>query len=313
MTIRYFYHFLGWREFESLVTDICRDILGTGTVVFSDGKDGGRDGRFSGTAENHPSKKNGWSGEIIIQCKHTIYYHHKVSDKSFDKVITDEIPKLEKLVKDKELDYYLLFTNRRGAANAVSQHRKDLAGKICIPIENIDIICVETLDSWLFDHPKLVEKYNLLIQPLRFYDQDIKDVLSTIGGNLDVISTKIEFKDGKSKDIAHYIDKSDKNETNNLSKEYFQYIVQNSLEYFTFIQKFLSDPRNSELLTTYQNISSVLNSKVMQDRKKYEYFEDIINEIIDELVKFDKFSRENKKLLVVFLHFMYWNCELGLS
>lgn len=37
-------------EFENLVNSICQKILGTGVISFSDGKDGGRDGKFTGTA-----------------------------------------------------------------------------------------------------------------------------------------------------------------------------------------------------------------------------------------------------------------------
>ena len=56
-------------EFENLVNTICQEILGTGVVTFSEGKDGGRDGKFTGTAQAYPSLNKPWSGKFIIQAK----------------------------------------------------------------------------------------------------------------------------------------------------------------------------------------------------------------------------------------------------
>ncbi len=47
MNIKYPLHYLDDKEFENLVTLICENILGTGTIVFSDGKDEGRDALFT--------------------------------------------------------------------------------------------------------------------------------------------------------------------------------------------------------------------------------------------------------------------------
>jgi hypothetical protein len=48
-------HDLNDTEFEDLVCGICHLILGTGTVVFATGKDGGRDAAFNGTAAKFPN------------------------------------------------------------------------------------------------------------------------------------------------------------------------------------------------------------------------------------------------------------------
>ncbi len=57
--------------FEELVIRICRDLLGKGVIGFAKGKDGGRDGRFEGTAQHYPSTSVPWKGKFIIQAKHT--------------------------------------------------------------------------------------------------------------------------------------------------------------------------------------------------------------------------------------------------
>lgn len=62
---------LSSREFEKLVALICERILGAGTLIFSDGKDGGRDVDFTGKANHFPSESKPWEGKFIIQAKHT--------------------------------------------------------------------------------------------------------------------------------------------------------------------------------------------------------------------------------------------------
>jgi hypothetical protein len=58
-------------EFESLVVSICEEVLGIATINFTKGKDGGRDAKFTGTANSFPSTNNPWNGKFIIQAKHT--------------------------------------------------------------------------------------------------------------------------------------------------------------------------------------------------------------------------------------------------
>ncbi len=43
--MRYPLYDLSWQEFENIVISICEEILGTGTIKFADGKDGGRDAK----------------------------------------------------------------------------------------------------------------------------------------------------------------------------------------------------------------------------------------------------------------------------
>jgi very-short-patch-repair endonuclease len=69
--MRFPLHDLTDREFEDLVGQICMEILGMGTIVFTTGRDGGRDGKFAGTANNFPSKNSPGKGKFIIQAKHT--------------------------------------------------------------------------------------------------------------------------------------------------------------------------------------------------------------------------------------------------
>jgi len=111
--IKYPLHNLVDKDFETLVALICKEILGTGTIVFSDGKDSGRDAKFTGTANRFPSETNPWNGKFIIQAKHTKKPEASCSDSGFNTILKDELPRLRKLKEDGKVDYYLQFTNRK--------------------------------------------------------------------------------------------------------------------------------------------------------------------------------------------------------
>lgn len=105
-SIQFDLHKLGWKAFEDLVSCILKETLGQTLQVFSDGVDGGRDGAFYGTWSG-----NGFGDDIsssfTIQCKHT-----SKQDMNLSKgVVSDELPKIERLVSKGLADVYLLFTN----------------------------------------------------------------------------------------------------------------------------------------------------------------------------------------------------------
>ena len=100
-------------SFENLVNKICQEILGTGVISFSKGKDGGKDGKFNGIAEKFPSEASPWSGKIIIQAKHTDNPISSCSDSDFKKIIKLEIEKIKALKKAGDIDCHIIFTNRQ--------------------------------------------------------------------------------------------------------------------------------------------------------------------------------------------------------
>lgn len=100
-------------EFEKLTIQICMRVLGMGVFSFAVGKDGGKDGRFAGTAQNYPSTTNPHSGQFIIQAKHTRNASASCSQADFTAILKKELPRIRRLVRAAEVDHYLLFTNRR--------------------------------------------------------------------------------------------------------------------------------------------------------------------------------------------------------
>src|SRR5664280_1688062 len=133
--MKYAYEDLSDGQFEILIVFLCQRLLGISVQGFAEGPDGGRDAKFVGTAELHPSKAAPWVGTTIIQAKHTNGYNRHFSESDFysvtaqNTVLGEEIPRIKNLRANKQLDHYMLFANRRLAGNAESEIRAFIAKK----------------------------------------------------------------------------------------------------------------------------------------------------------------------------------------
>ena len=306
MNIKYpFYNLLN-QEFENLVALICQKILGTGVIIFSDGKDGGRDAKFTGTANRFPSEKNPWNGKFIVQAKHTTKPEASCSDSDFKKTLKKELPKLKNLKENGKVDYYLLFTNRKLSGLQDSKIEDFIDNEV--DVENI-ILGEEEIQLWLQEHPNIVNiiGLNKLLLPLEFYEKDLQEIVAAFS------ETKI------SKNVVTAIQSDltripieEKNRLNKLGKTYFDNILKNSFSDFETIKCFLEDPINNEYKNKYANTVSDLQDEIIVHREEYNAFEEILNHlyklILDET---NKNLMMNRKLLRVFLHYMYFNCDIG--
>lgn len=302
--IKYPLNYQNEDDFENLVTLICKKILGEGVIPFTKGRDGGKDGRFTGTANCFPSENDPWKGNIIIQAKHTEKIQASCSDSDFNKIIGDEIDKIKNLKSKGEIDYYLLFTNRKltgGADSIIVKRIKDETG-----IEN-NLIAEEKIQQYLIQFPDVVKMagLNKLLMPLEFDDSDIRDVVLAIKDAL------------KAKDVRPIIDFSKpeltkKNELNNLSEDYFSNVIQSEFADFSRIESFLSDPINEEVKEGYEDAISDLNAKITIHRDKYGGFEEIIDDVYDKVIGQSGDSlKGNKRLVRTLLHYMYCKCDIG--
>lgn len=98
-------HRLGWNSFQQLCLTITREVLGQTVQSFLDSNDAGRDGAFAGNWA--PSPGQHFSGNFVIQCK----FSSKAGSRLKKSSISDEIPKVRKLVSDGLCDVYILMTN----------------------------------------------------------------------------------------------------------------------------------------------------------------------------------------------------------
>ena len=291
-------------EFENLVALICSEIFGTGTVIFTDGKDEGRDAEFNGIANNFPSKSKPWSGKIIIQAKHTQRNNASCSESDFQSILkTSVIPAIQKLKEKNKIDFYLLFTNRKLSG---VQHPKieDIFDEKT-EIEN-RVIGLETIELWLKQYPIIAKTLNLnkLLLPLSFDENDLKEIINSF--------SKIDKKKGNLPEIPERdIDK--KNQLNNLSKEYFNNVIKKNLIYLDQIRDFLMDPINSEYLNNYENTIDDINEEIIVHRDDFDKFDMIFSYLYKFIVENNPELNNNRNLVRLFLHYMYYNCDIGIN
>jgi hypothetical protein len=304
--MKFNFHDLDDQEFESLATQICMEILGMGTVVFTKGRDGGKDGRFTGIANNFPSEKSPVSGNFIVQAKHTANPYESCSDSAFKSIIKKEIPRIENLVKEKELDYYLLFTNRRltgGTDNKILTKIKAVKG-----VKDAWLIAKNNLEELLKKYKKIWIDlgYNRYNYELRIHPEDIGDVITAFHNAKNGIEINFDSKN----DFKHPgIEK--KNVINNLSCDYYDEIIANSVKHFHDIQKFLENPRNAELNEQYHDTADEIKTKLMIYRDNFNTFEEVLAHLYDLIIDENPDLKCRRRLANIFLHYMYCNCDIG--
>jgi hypothetical protein len=297
---------LSAEEFENIVASICEEILGVGTIVFSTGKDGGRDAKFTGTANNFPSQTAPWDGRFIIQAKHTVKVSASCSDSDFKSTLKNEVESIKSLKDDEKLDYYLLFTNRK--LTGVQDPKIEDFISESLDVEN-QVLGEERIQKWLQDYPSIVKKHNLkrLLLPLEFYETDLKELIT--------LFSTIEFDGKEIQEIARKNDRipiSEKNELNRLSQDYFNGIFKKSINDFQAIEAFLKDPKNKQMQVYYDNTIDDIQSKILVKRDEFNAFEEIIEYLFDFVFKNHEAElRNDRRLIRVFLHYMYYHCDIG--
>jgi len=301
-------HELNWQEFEEVVISICDEILGIGTIKFADGKDGGRDAKFTDTANNFPSQASPWSGKFIIQAKHTLKQNASCSDNEFIKILNKEIKSIEKLQEDNKLDNYLLFTNRK-LTGLQDPKIEDLI-TTTLNLKN-QIIAEDQIQRWLKDYPNVVKKNNLdrFLLPLQFYDEDLKNIITTFA---DVDFSGKELQNIKRKNDKITIE--DKNKLNKMSEVYFDNMFKKSIIEFKELESFFKNPTNRKLLKMYDNTIDDIQSQIIIKRDEYHAFEEVLEYLYAYmLTKHELTLKDNRRLIRVFLHYMYFHCDIGVS
>ncbi len=293
-------------EFENVVSSICEEILGTGTFIFSEGKDGGRDAKFTGRANYFPSKALPWEGKFIIQAKHTRKNGASCSDSDFSTILKNEVSSIKKLQEDDKLDYYLLFTNRK-LSGLQAPKIEDLISTT-LNVEN-DVIGDERLQKWLQDYPSIVKKNNLsrLLLPLEFYEDDLKVLITKFA--------QIDFDDNEIQEIIRNNDRisiNEKNDLNKLSQTYFNELFKKSMNDFSKIETFIKDPKNKEMKNFYNNTVDDIQSKIIVKRDEFNTFEEIIDHLYDFIfLNHSDELKNDRRLIRTFLHYMYFHCDIG--
>ncbi len=276
-----------------------------GTFSFAEGKDGGRDGRFEGVAQSFPSTASPLRGKFIVQAKHTSNPGASCSDAQFGQILKGEKPKIRKLAAAGEIDHYLLFTNRKlSASREVTLHDELLR----IPnVQTAAVFGTESMKSYIVKDRSIWRDlgFESSSTPFRFNPDDLVSVIAAFhaavtnsGGSMNG-ATNFTF-----------VDKKQKNKLNKLTPAYYEYIQTDSLPYFDKIKVFLENPRNETLRSTYHEAADELKVKIITFRDRFKNFDEVLIYLYDEIVNNGN-VKIRRKLVRVFLDYMYFDCDIG--
>lgn len=301
------------QDFENLVNRICQTLLGIAVVSFSPGKDGGRDGKFTGTASQYPSDKNCWSGKFIIQAKHTANPTASCSDSDFKKIIDDEIKKIKALKILGDIDCYLIFTNRKYTGIIGEQLVKKIQKET--GVDNVIIIGKESLnDLYISPNRNLIKEFQLDLNhiPFDFSEEEIRNIITEFHKELPQIKTALEAEVNRVKFDFDRIKIEEKNRKNQLGKEYYENeILSHSLQDFEKIESFLSDTRNDEYKEQYFDIAAELRNLIQLKRTNFATFEEVFVFIYKKISDGNKMK--GKRHIFTLLHYMYYECLIGVK
>lgn len=308
---RYSFEQLSEAEFEALVVDICQNVLGIAAHSFATGRDGGRDSQFSGTAAKYPNAEHPWTGNFIIQAKHTNSVKASCSDNDFSvnksSVLHQELAKMKVRVKTEKIDCYIVFTNRKLTGEAYARIKQMMSDELGIGC--VDIHGVEDLMKFVERNTALIYRHGLAryLLPDVFYEKDIRDVIVLFSQNHNWAEMAMDSDDG-----MEYIDKEEKNRLNGVDEDYFKSIRDHSLKFFSDIDAFLKDPRNAQYLQMYLNTVSDLRGVLLRNEGQKSFVE-MLENIIQIIAGADHTMDIHKAraLVRVFVHYMYWNCDIG--
>lgn len=313
--MKYAYEDMSDDQFERLVVCICRYLFGISVQGFAKGPDGGRDAKFVGTAELHPSKAAPWGGTTIIQAKHTNGYNKNFSEGDFYSktsqitIVGEEIPRIQKLRAKGQLDNYMLFSNRRLAGNAESEIRAHISKECGIPEVSVALYGVEQLEFLLKQFPEAAKAAELdpTDSPLIVSPDDLAEVVQAFARQRDGIVALLDMP--PSERVTYEV----KNVLNNMTPEYAKEQRKRYLKETGQIKAFLEAPENYELLQLYESVVEEFQLKIIAKRRDYQTFDAVMEHLADLLFNRDPVLRQraHKRLTRVVLFYMYWNCDIG--
>lgn len=313
--MKFAYEDLGDEQFENLIVFLCKCLLGISVQGFAKGPDGGRDAKFVGTAELHPSTSAPWIGTVIIQAKHTNGYNKHFLESDFfsstgtNTVIGKEIPRIKKLRSNNHLDHYMLFANRRLAGNAESDIRTHISKECNIPTESIYLCGLEGLETFLKIFPDVPKLAGLdpIDSPLIVSPDDLAEVVQAFARQKDAVLAALDYPP------TLRVSYEKKNALNNMSADYAKAQLKKFLKETAQIRAFLAAPENLDLLRLYEAVTEEFQFKIIAKCKDYQSFDEVMEYLVDLLYNRDPILRQikHKRLTRAILFYMYWNCDIG--
>ncbi|NSX37626.1 hypothetical protein HTS88_14635 [Pseudarthrobacter oxydans] len=300
--------------FENLVIAICQRLLGYGVIGFAPGPDGGRDAKFHGTADLHPSARSPWSGKTIVQAKHTNGNNKYFSEPDFfsasgqSATLTEEVVRVSKLIESGNLDNYMVFANRILSGNAESEIRTYISLKTGLAEESIYLCGRDQLDMHLKTWPDVarVGEIAALDAPLLVDSNELAEIIEALHGDLPPAA--LAAVDDIPVDRVSY---AEKNRLNRLTDSYAKDRRRRYLADCFRIQEFLESPDNADVMRLYESVVDEFQARILSKRSLFENFDDVLEYLLELLFSRNPLLRRFKRLTRVIVFYMYWHCDIG--
>lgn len=309
------YHNLSDGQFEELVIELCVELLGNGVQGFVTGKDGGRDARFRGKAKLIPSEAGPWDGSIVIQAKHTEKLNKTFSEGDFSgdgdgSILAKEIRRIRAMIQDGELQYYMLFANRRLTGVTDAKIRQKIATGTGLCSEHIRLYDTSELDRLVKRFPESVERADLnpAKAPADIDPQDLAEVITKLAQYKQELD---ELMEGTELPPEHRVTPEEKNRNKGLRKDYFKRQIRPRMVDFPAIRSFLGHPDNQPYVRLYEDTASELEARLDAWTDPDVPYERLLETLINRLFGRDFDLRNNKQLTRTVVYYMYCNCDIG--
>lgn len=294
-------------EFEDVCSHICVVWFGEGFTPFARGKDGGRDGKFHGTANTFPSASAPLTGHTVAQAKHTATHGRSCSDKEFKGLLKGEYDKIARLVVAGICDHYVVFTNRKLSGGADEVLIAELAN---LGLGSAHIVGAErlkmTLDGMRDLRESLPNRADTV--PFRFEEADVAEVVEAF---YKFVAGDPQSAFDSARDFGK-IPVARKNELNGLSTAYYEDVIRaDSMPHFKRLEAFLRNPRNTSYANLYYDAADELKQKIVVERRRFDTFDHVLVFLIERVQKANSALRGRRRLASVLMHYMYMNCDIG--
>jgi ABC-3C protein len=306
----YPYEDLSEAQFEALVVQAARLLLGKGVQAFAAGVDGGRDARFEGLADGFPSHARPWDQITIIQAKHTRSYGYfsdpEFSGDSDSSVLSKELVRAKKLREAGALNNYLIYSNRYLTGNANETIIASVSTAVGIPSENVHLCGIEALDQAFREERRLATLAGITSfdGPLIVQSRDLAEVVEAVAAAMKTAPSR-----GSSPVVRTSL--ATKNRLNAMSQETSDRLMGLYQHLFWQIQDFLADPLNSRVRALYDDCAHEFGLKIIAHRQEHESFDKVFSYLVDLLTGRDPLLARNKRLTRAVVFYMYWNCDIG--
>lgn len=153
----------------------------------------------------------------------------------------------------------------------------------------------------------------ITIDPIELLNEDISLIIDTLSNyaqtNLSAVLQESQQKYKLVKRGDDFI--THKNELNKVNDVLFNGEIRPSLQYDKQIETFLGNPINDEYQKKYFVFTEALQKQYSENPDQFKNIGELFGSVFDEVINYDNRNEVDDQKLLIVLHNMYFNCDIG--